>query len=46
VYPFQEKGEGRREKGEAAASIDPLGSVRVDVVTELKELEWCYGPCI
>jgi hypothetical protein len=25
------------EKGEAGASIDSVGSVRVDVVTELKE---------
>jgi hypothetical protein len=30
VYPFP-------EKGEAGASIDPIGSVRVYVVTELKE---------
>jgi hypothetical protein len=25
------------EKGEAGAPVDPIGSVRVDVVTELKE---------
>jgi hypothetical protein len=30
VYPFL-------EKGESGASIDSVGSVRVDVVTELKE---------
>jgi hypothetical protein len=30
VYPFP-------EKGEAGASIDSVGSLRVDVVTELKE---------
>jgi hypothetical protein len=30
VYPFP-------EKGEAVASIDSVGIVRVDVVTELKE---------
>jgi hypothetical protein len=32
VYPFP-------EKGEAGASIDSVGSLRVDVVTELKETE-------
>jgi hypothetical protein len=31
VYPFP-------EKGEAGASIDFVGSLRVDVVTELKEM--------
>jgi hypothetical protein len=30
-------GEGRREKGEADASKDSVGSLRFDVVTELKE---------
>jgi hypothetical protein len=31
VYPFP-------EKGEAGASIDSVGSLRVDVVTKLKEM--------